>query len=215
MTYPRIMEKTSASSKYLQTSKLDFINAFNMAVATTNDIKQICHNFNTVVTQTDHFVKHADEILDDHGCNIIIKSICLPKQICKNKNQILDVDFINFLKKFEVDVHNRIMNLVIQSLERRLASHRNLYVDLSYFDPKRFSKTLQNEISISAVNIICSLLPNKGKDSLAVQQGLMERAFGFRIEMAVIAENHTYVLHCFRWAGRTRFVALLSSLPID
>ena len=34
MTYLRFMEKTSALSKYLQTSGLDCINSFNMAVAT-------------------------------------------------------------------------------------------------------------------------------------------------------------------------------------
>ena len=45
MTYLRFTEKTSALSKYLQTSGLDFISSFNMAVATTNDIKQICQQF--------------------------------------------------------------------------------------------------------------------------------------------------------------------------
>ena len=49
MTYLRIMEKTSAISKYLRTSGLDIINAFNVAVATTNDMKQICRNFSMVV----------------------------------------------------------------------------------------------------------------------------------------------------------------------
>ena len=41
ITYLRIMEITSALSKYLQTSKLDFINAFNMVEATKKDIQQI------------------------------------------------------------------------------------------------------------------------------------------------------------------------------
>ena len=104
----------------------------------------------------------------DHGCNIIIESRFPPKRIRKNKNDILDIDFTDFLKKFEVDVHNRIMNQMIQSLERRFASYRKLYINLSYFDPKRFSETLLNEIPISAVNIICNLLLNKGEDFLAL-----------------------------------------------
>ena len=98
------MEKISALSKYLQTSGLDFINACNMAVASINDIKQICCDFNMVVTQTDHFMKDDNEIFDDHGCNIIIESSFPPKRICKNKNKILDIDFLNLLKKVEVDV---------------------------------------------------------------------------------------------------------------
>ena len=39
ITYLRIMEITSALSKYLQTSGLDFINAFNIMEATKNDIQ--------------------------------------------------------------------------------------------------------------------------------------------------------------------------------
>ena len=46
-----------------------------------------------IVTQTDHFVKHANKILDDYGCNIIIESSFPPKRIRKNKNGILDGDF--------------------------------------------------------------------------------------------------------------------------
>ena len=117
-----------------------------MTVATTNDIKQVCRDFSMVVTQTDHFVKHGNEILNDHGCNIIIKSSFPTKRIYKNKNEILDVDFTDLQKKFEVD---GTMDLLIQSLERRFASHRKLSVDLSYFDPKRFSETLLNDIRIS------------------------------------------------------------------
>ena len=179
MTYLPIMEKTSALSKYLQTYRLDLTNAFNMALATTDDIKQIYRNFSIVVTQTDHFVKHANEILDDHGCNIIIKSTFPSKRIRKNKNEILDVDFTDLQEKFEVDVLNRIMDLLIQSLERRFASHRKLYVDLSYFDPKRFSETLLNKIPILCCKHDMRLLPNKGEDSLVVQQGLRQELLNF------------------------------------
>ena len=56
ITYLRIMEITSALSKYLQTSELNFINAFNMVEATKKDIQQIHRNFAMVVTKTDHFV---------------------------------------------------------------------------------------------------------------------------------------------------------------
>ena len=92
------MEKTSALSKYLQTSGLGFINSFNMEVATINDIKQICRDFRMVIIQTDYFVIHANKILDNHGCNIIIESISSPKRICKNKNDVLDVNLIYLLK---------------------------------------------------------------------------------------------------------------------
>ena len=56
ITYLRIMEITSTLSKYLQTSWLDFINAFNMVEATKKDIQQIHRDFAMVATKTDHFV---------------------------------------------------------------------------------------------------------------------------------------------------------------
>ena len=64
ITYLRIMEITSALSKYMQTSGLDFINAFNMVETTKKDIQQIYRDFAMVVTKTDHFVQHANEVLE-------------------------------------------------------------------------------------------------------------------------------------------------------
>ena len=54
ITYLSIMEIASALSKYLQTSGLDFINAFNMMEATKKDFQQIHRHFAMVVTKTDH-----------------------------------------------------------------------------------------------------------------------------------------------------------------
>ena len=108
MTYLRIMDKPFALSKYLQTSGLVFINAFKTAAATINDIKQIYCNFCMIVTQTDYFVKHANVIFYYHGCNIIIESSFSPKRIRKNKNEILDIDFTDLLKKFKVDAHDKL-----------------------------------------------------------------------------------------------------------
>ena len=69
------------------------------------------------------------------------------------------------MKKFEVDVHNRIVDQVVQSLHRRFATHKKLYADLSQFDPKRFSETILHGNPISAVNMICNLFPNKSSDA--------------------------------------------------
>ena len=82
------------------------------------------------------------------------------------------------MKKFEIDVHNRILDEVVQSLHRRFASHKKLYADLSYFDPNRFSETVLHGIPISAVNMICNLLPNKSLDS-PFQQDLRQELLDF------------------------------------
>ena len=161
ITYLRIMEITSALSKYLQTSGLDFINAFNMVEATKKDIQQIHRDFAMVVTNTNHFVQHANEVLEERGCDDLIESSFPAKRVRKIKNEPLDECLSDSMKKFEVDVHNRIPDQVVQSLRSTFATHKKLYADLSYFDPKRFSETVLHGISISAVNMICNLLPNK------------------------------------------------------
>ena len=102
------MEITSALSKYLQTSGLDFINAFNMVEATKKDIQQIYRDFAMVVTKTDHFAQHANKVLEEGGCDVLIESSFPAERVGKSKNQPLDECLSDSIKKFEVDVHNRI-----------------------------------------------------------------------------------------------------------
>ena len=131
-----------------------------------------------VVTQTDHFVQHVNEILEERGYDVLIESSFPAKRVRKSKNEPLDECLSDSMKKFEVDVHNRILDQVVQSLHRRFATHKKLYADLSYFDPKRFSETVLHGSPISAVNMICNLLPNKSSDS-PVQQDLRQDLLDF------------------------------------
>ena len=178
ITYLRIMEITSALSKYLQISGLDLINAFNMMEATKKDIQQIHCDFAIIVTKTDHFVQHANEVLEERGCDALIERSFPAKWVRKSKNEPLDECLSDSMKKFEVDVHNKILDQVVQNLHRRFATHKKLYVDLSYFDPKRFSETVLHGIPIAAVNMMCNLSPNKSSDS-PVQQDLRQELLDF------------------------------------
>ena len=85
ITFLCIMEITSALSKYLQTSGLNFINALNMVETTKKDIQQIHRNFAMVVTKTDHFVQHTHEVLEERGCDVLIESSFPAKQVGKSK----------------------------------------------------------------------------------------------------------------------------------
>ena len=76
------------------------------------------------------------------GCDVLIESSFLAKRVRKSKNKPLDECLSDSMKKFEVNVHNRIRDQMVQSLHRRFATYKKLYADLSYFDPKRFSETV-------------------------------------------------------------------------
>ena len=164
--------------KYLQTSGLDLINTFNMVEATKKDIQQIHWDFAMIVTKTDHFVQHANEVFEERGCDVLIESSFPAKRVRKSKKESLDERLSDSMKKFEVDVHNRILDQVVQSLHRRFSTHKKLYADLSYFDPKRFSETVFHGIPISVANMIRNLLPNKSSDS-SVQQDLRQELLDF------------------------------------
>ena len=124
ITYLRIMEITSALLKYLQTSGLEFINAFNMVEATKKDIQQIHRDFAMVVTKTDHFVQHANKVLEERECDVLIENRFPAKRVRKSKNEFLDECLSDSMKKFEVDVHDRILDQVVESLHRRFATHK-------------------------------------------------------------------------------------------
>ena len=116
--------------------------------------------------------------MEERRCDVLIESSFPAKRVRKCKNESLDECLSDSMKKFEVDVHNRILDQVVQSVHRKFATHKKLYADLSYFDPKRFSETILQRISISAVNMICNLLPNKSSDS-PVQQDLRQELLNF------------------------------------
>ena len=118
------MEITSALSKYLQTSGLDFINACNMMEATKKIIQQIYRDFAMVLTKTDHFVQHANEVLEERGCDVLIESNFPAKRVRKSKNEPSDECLLDLMKKFEVDVHNRILDQMVQSVQKRFATHK-------------------------------------------------------------------------------------------
>ena len=149
-----------------------------MVEAAKKDFQQIHREFAMVVNKTDHFVEHVNKVLEERGCDVLIESSFPAKRVRKSKNETLDECLSDSMKKFEVDVHNRILDQVVQSLQRRFSTHKKLYADLSYFDSKRFSKTVFHGIPISPVNTTCNLLPNKSLDS-SVQQDLRQELLNF------------------------------------
>ena len=124
ITYLRIMEITFALSKYLQTSGLDFIYAFNMVEATKKDFQQIHRDFAMVVNKTDHFVQHVNEVLEERGCDVLIESSFPAKRVRKSKNKPLNECLSDSIKKFEINVYYRILDQMVQSLHKRFATYK-------------------------------------------------------------------------------------------
>ena len=77
-------------------------------------IQQIHCDFAMVVTKTDHFVQHVNEVLKERGCNVLIESRFPAKRVRKSKNEPLDECLSDSIKKFEVNSHNRVLDQEVQ-----------------------------------------------------------------------------------------------------
>ena len=57
--------------------------------------------------------------------DVLIESSFPDKRVGKSKNEPLDECLSDSMKKFEVDVHNRILDQLAQSFHRRFATHKS------------------------------------------------------------------------------------------
>ncbi|XP_047123224.1 uncharacterized protein LOC105847912 [Hydra vulgaris] len=69
------------------------------------------------------------------------------------------------LKKFEVEVHNGILDTVLRSLSTRFASHGELYSDMSCFEPNGFSELMERNIPKRALQKICCHISATGEEA--------------------------------------------------
>lgn len=51
------------------------------------------------------------------------------------------------LQKFTVDVHNKILDTIVERMRRRFLKHRDLYTDLSCLSPTNFKKITEQGLS--------------------------------------------------------------------
>ena len=81
-----------------------------MVEPTKKDIQQSHRDFSMIVTQTDPFVQHANKVLDEPGSDVLIESSFPAERVENSQNEPLDESLSESIKKFEVDVHNRILD---------------------------------------------------------------------------------------------------------
>ncbi|XP_065672044.1 uncharacterized protein LOC136089879 [Hydra vulgaris] len=167
--YLRIMESTTPLSKYLQTSGLNFIKAFEMVKITISEIQTQSLNFDQAKVVADHFINVPATILDEKECDCVIQTD-LP-MVRKRIRKVMAGELANDdpltdpLKKFEVEVHNGILDTVLRSLSTRFASHGELYSDMSCFDPNGFSELLECNIPKKALQKISCHISATGEEA--------------------------------------------------
>ena len=64
-----------------------------MVESTKKDIQHIHRDFAVVVAKTNHFILHANKILEERGYDVLIESSFFAKRVGKDRNEPLDECF--------------------------------------------------------------------------------------------------------------------------
>lgn len=128
-----------------------------MVISTHEALTQMARDFKAVKDAADNFVKWANEKLEDQDEEMDMEvEASLPQRRPKKKKNMpgemsQDETSSDALETYEVKVHNRIMDAVIEAIQRRFLAHGSLYADLSFLDPKNFPQINTSALPDSAL----------------------------------------------------------------
>jgi hypothetical protein len=140
----RIFELTSPLSKYLQTSGLDILKAFQMVSETQEELKKYVRDFDAVEKAANNFVIWANGKLQDlEDFELEVQSALPEKRIRRKK--IMPGEFAQDevisdpTTAYRIQIHNVILDRITESMNSRFLAGKTLYADLACLDPKNFS----------------------------------------------------------------------------
>lgn len=177
MMFLQIFKFTTALSDYLQTSGLDYIQAWRKIDGTIKSLKENQREFLPVSTGAKIFIEFVSSIIWEDESDIDIE-LELPekrrKTISKRSGEnsstnqnIRDGDTPENV--YKIKTFNIVMDNIIACLECRFSGSKELYCDLELFDPRRFEEIAKNGIHSEALHKICELLPHIDKHKLGEQ----------------------------------------------
>lgn len=152
----RIFEQTSPLSKYLQTEGMDILSAHRMVRTTHECLTGMSRDFVSIKEATDRFVQWANDKLQEQDKETELEvETTLPLKRKKNKvirpGEKAQVETVTSPeKRFEISVHNPIMDTAIETMHRRFLSHSTLYADLGLLDPRSFTQVKSSPLPQSA-----------------------------------------------------------------
>ena len=161
----RIFEETTVLSKYLQTKGMDILQAYRMVEATQGKLEAFKTDYKTVKAAADNFVRWANEKLQEQeGIELEVQAALPEKRQRKKKvlpgetAQPQDETLLNAERAYEKNVHNKVMNTAVETMERRFQAHGTLFADLSILDPRHFSAINKSGLPPSALQELSKCL---------------------------------------------------------
>jgi len=164
MMFLHIFKFTTALSDYLQTSGLDYIQAWRKIDGTIKSLKANQREFLPVSTAAKVFIEFVSRVIWEDESDIDIE-LELPEKrkkiIPKRSGENPASTYLNTGNKdppknvYKTKTFNVVMNNIIVCLECRFLGSKELYCDLELFNPRRFEEIAKNGINSEAIHTIC------------------------------------------------------------
>lgn len=148
--YMNIFSITGPLSRYLQTSGLDLHKCVQMVKGSLNELKKIQRNMNNTMQVSDEFIlKMNNEIqkkIDESSEDLEIEKIQSKfevKRVAKKRKmanyETNDEPIVEEEKKFTIEIYNRVLDTIIESMDKRFSNNNDLLIDLSLLSPSNFN----------------------------------------------------------------------------
>ena len=183
MTFLRVFRHTTPLSDYLQTSGIDYAQGWTQVEHVLHQLKNESRDFETVKDVTNEFVDNITSAMaSEDDLQVIAIETCLPERAVSRKKVLpgeLAPDEItdhSAMKRFEIQAYNIVYDTTLQSIQKRFASHRSLYRDLSLLCSPRFLEIAQNGVPRESLTRVLQLLGEETMDKAVLREELAEFA---------------------------------------
>lgn len=157
-TFLRIFSITELVSRYLQTSGLDLLKGYQLVSSAYDQLKSIQRGMDAIKAETDSFVKWASNEFEKRGAEVELQ-LHLPTRRIRHVKKlpgemssdapIEDADY-----KFTVEIHNVVLDTVVESIEKRFQKNKELYLDLAFLSPASFETIKTGNIPRESLNFL-------------------------------------------------------------
>ncbi|XP_004207885.1 uncharacterized protein LOC101235251 [Hydra vulgaris] len=149
--------------------------AFKMVEKAVIELKSQSRLFDDVYNNALQFVRMANASIIQRTETILGVKIKLPAKRKRKTPTMLDehtVDERNeskALEHYKIHTYNVVMDQVVQSLESRFTSHRQLYMDMACFDTSNFGDLAISGIPENSLHSIIKFLPDADVDKIKAE----------------------------------------------
>lgn len=158
----RIFSVITPVSKYLQDKNNDISKAASMIINAQKSLNLFCRDFDTVELAANRFYTYASAELERRDSRVELEQQLPVKR--QRRVKVMDGEMANDesindeMKKYEVEVHNRIMDIIINSINERFTKNIAVYRQFACFDPRSFNELLDNGIDVKMFSFLSEKL---------------------------------------------------------